>query len=51
MKDVLKKSGKGWNHKRIRRIYRELGLNIRRKPKKRLSVRAKMKLEQPVAIN
>jgi putative transposase len=28
--------GFGWNHKRVRRIYCELGLNLRIKPRKRL---------------
>lgn len=28
--------GFAWNHKRVRRIYRALGLNLRIKPKKRL---------------
>lgn len=28
--------GKGWNHKRVYRIYRELELNLRIKPRKRL---------------
>ena len=43
--------GFGWNHKRVYRIYRELELNLRIKPKKRL-VREKPKpLAQPEAIN
>lgn len=43
--------GFGWNHKRVYRIYRELELNLRIKPKKRL-VRAKPEpLTVPEAIN
>lgn len=38
--------GFGWNHKRVYRIYRELELNLRIKPKKRL-VRA---CPQPLAV-
>jgi len=38
--------GFGWNHKRIYRIYRELELNLRIKPRKRLE-RAK---PQPLAV-
>jgi putative transposase len=38
--------GFGWNHKRVYRIYRELELNLRIKPKKRL-VREK---PQPLAV-
>jgi putative transposase len=41
----------GWNHKRIYRIYRELELNLRIKPRKRL-VRDKPEvLAVPQAIN
>ena len=36
MTDYLRNHGHEWNHKRIRRIYRELSLNLHRKPKKRL---------------
>lgn len=43
--------GYGWNHKRVYRIYRELELNLRIKPRKRL-VRAKPEpLIVPSAIN
>ena len=30
--------GYGWHHKRVYRIYRELGLNLQIKPKKRLRI-------------
>lgn len=43
--------GFGWNHKRVYRIYRELELNLRIKPKKRI-VRARPEpLAVPEAIN
>jgi len=43
--------GFGWNHKRVYRTYRELELNKRIKPKKRL-VRGQPKgLAVPQAIN
>ena len=41
----------GWNHKRVRRVYRELGLHIRVKPKKRLPSRDAQPLEAPVQVN
>jgi len=34
MVDYLKNQGYVWNHKRIRRVYCELSLNLRVKPKK-----------------
>ena len=43
--------GFGWNHKRVYRIYRELELNLRIKPKKRLVREKPEPLSVPVAIN
>lgn len=40
-----------WNHKRVYRIYRELELNLRIKPKKRLTREAPVPLAEPEAIN
>jgi putative transposase len=38
--------GFGWNHKRVRRIYCELELNLRIKPKKRLA----REVPEPLAV-
>lgn len=43
--------GFGWNHKRVYRIYRELELNLRIKPKKRLVRERPEPLAVPNAIN
>jgi putative transposase len=40
-----------WNHKRVYRIYRELELNLRIKPKKRLARENPEALVVPQAIN
>lgn len=40
-----------WNHKRVYHIYKELSLNLRIKPKKRLIREKPEKLEVPKAIN
>ena len=43
--------GFGWNHKRVYRIYCELALNLRIKPKKRLYREAPEPLSVPTSIN
>jgi len=43
--------GFGWNHKRVYRIYRELELNLRIKPRKRLVREKPEPLAVPSAIN
>jgi putative transposase len=47
----LKNQGYAWNHKRIRRIYCELRLNLRIKPRKRLPKRTPQPLSQPERAN
>ena len=47
----LKHQGYEWNHKRVDRIYVELGLNIRIKPKKRIPSREAVFLFQPIESN
>lgn len=51
MRDYLKNQGFGWNHKRIHRVYREMGLNLKIKPKKRLPSREPVPLAQPERAN
>jgi len=48
---IKNEEGYNWNYKRVRRVYLKLGLNIKRKAKKRLPARVKEPLKQPSAIN
>jgi len=43
--------GFGWNHKRVYRIYRELELNMRIKPRKRIQREKPEPLSQPDSVN
>jgi putative transposase len=47
----LKRNGYDWNHKRIRRVYCELHLNPRVKPRKRLPKRNPQPMVQPEHAN
>ena len=47
----LRLDGHGWNHKKVHRVYRELGLNLRRKTKKRVPTREPQPMEAPCIPN
>jgi len=49
--DYFQQQRQPWNHKRIQRVYRQLGLNLRVKPKKRLPAREPRPLVAPLAAN
>jgi putative transposase len=51
MIDYLRYQGYTWNHKRIHRVYCEMGLNLQRKPKKRLAARTAQALVVPLQPN
>jgi len=51
MNDYLRNQGYQWNHKKVHRIYQEMGLNLRVKPKKRLPSRDPQPLVTPKKAN
>lgn len=48
---MLRRDGFAWNSKRVYRVYCELKLNIRKRPRKRLPSREKLALAQPEQTN
>lgn len=51
MYSKVRREGHEWNHKRVYRLYLQLGMNIRRRAKRRLPQRIKQPLVQPASYN
>jgi putative transposase len=47
----IRSEGLAWNHKRVHRVYKKLGMNLKRKHKRRLPKRVKEPLVQPGQSN
>ena len=49
--DWMRNQGYAWNHKRVWRIYKEMGLNLPRRTKKRIPKMPKVPLIAPTEAN
>ena len=49
--DTLRLNGRPWNHKRVYRVYKAMGLNLPRRKKRRLPERPPQPLDAPLAAN
>ena len=49
--NTLRLNGHPWNHKRVYRIYKTMGLNLPRRKKRRLPDRPRQPLDTPLAAN
>lgn len=47
----LRLDGRGWNHKRVHRVYCQMGLNLPRRTKRRLPLRVRAPLDVPQQPN
>lgn len=47
----IRYEGYGWNHKKVYRVYCQLGLNLKRRAKKRIPVRDRQPLDTPLVPN
>ena len=48
---ILQREGFQWGSRRVIRVYRRMGLNIRSKRKKRLPIRLSSKIHAPMRLN